>query len=81
MIRQVLFLSVHAVRQMERRQIVRAEVIEALAAPETTYPSDDYPDERTVVLGSTSAGRRLKVVVSQDDANDVITVADRDSEE
>lgn len=77
----MLFLTVHAVRQMQRRRIVRAEVTEALAAPDTTYPSEDYPDERIVVLGSTTAGRRLKVVVSRDDANYVITVADRDSEE
>lgn len=77
----MLFLEVHAVRQMQRRGIVKAEVLEALAEPETTYPSEDYPDHRLVILGSTVAGRRLKVVVSRVDPEHVITVADRDSEE
>jgi uncharacterized DUF497 family protein len=67
-------------RRMAMRGITTEEVDEVLAAPDTVYSSADYPDERTVVLGRTSGGRRLKVVVRADDNEFVITVADRDSE-
>jgi hypothetical protein len=77
----VLFLSVHAVRQCARRGITRPEIQEALLGVETTYPSEDPPDDRVVVLGRTVAGRRLKVVITVDDPEHVITVADRGSEE
>lgn len=77
----MLFLSAHAVRQMSRRNITRNEIVEALDARETTYPSEDYPDERTIILGRTLAGRRLKIVTESLDAHSIITVADRDSEE
>ena len=74
-----LFLSVHAVQQMTRRNISRAEISEALACVETTYPSDERPDV-TVILGRTNQRRRLKVVVHSEDHEHVITVADRDEE-
>lgn len=77
----MLFLSAHAVRQMSRRNITRNEIVEALDARETTYPSEDYPDERTIILGRTLAGRRLKIVTESLDTHSIITVADRDSEE
>ena len=79
--RFVLFLYVHAVRQMKRRNITRTEVVEALEQPETTYPSEDYPDERIVVLGRTLSGRRLKIVTEAHNRECVVTVADRDGEE
>lgn len=46
-----LSFDIHAVRRMALRRIVPSEVAEALA------------ERETVVLGSTAAGRRLKVVV------------------
>ena len=42
----------HAERQMLRRGIRRAEVLEALLQRETVYPSQDAAD-RVVVLGRT----------------------------
>ena len=60
---------------MTRRRVTPAEVEEALAAPETSYPG--RPETRTVVLGRTSDGRRLKVVMAGDV---VVTVAGRDEE-
>jgi Domain of unknown function (DUF4258) len=70
----------HARLQMESRRIEVAEVYEAVDNPETSYESRYRPD-RTVLLGSTQAGRRLKVVLTKDDPATVITVADRDIEE
>lgn len=69
----------HARRRMAERRITQAEVAEALAARETSYPSQRRP-HRLVVLGRTAAGRRLKVVVLAVDEEFVITVADRDQE-
>jgi len=69
----------HAERQMRRRGITRLEVLEALVHRETMYASQD-DESRTVVLGRTGNGRRLKVVVTTDTAV-VITAADRDGEE
>jgi hypothetical protein len=40
-----------------------------------------YRPDRRVVLGRTVAGRRLKVVLTNEDPPAVITVADRDVEE
>jgi hypothetical protein len=77
----VLILSVHATRRMKQRNITRAEVVEALQHADTTYPSEDYPDERIVVLGHTLSGRRLKIVTEAHNRECVITVADRDGEE
>jgi len=81
MLARVLFLSVHAVKQSQRRQITRTEVAEALAQADTVYASEEYPDTRTVVLGRTNQGRRLKVVVLTEDVHYVVTVADRDGAE
>lgn len=67
--------SHHAQQQMARRHIEVAEVEEALDNRETSYAG--RPAARMVVLGRTSAGRRLKVVVAGDV---VVTVADRDEE-
>ena len=77
----MLFLSVHAVRGMRRRNIVRDEVVQALGQPDIVYPSEEFPEERTVTLGRTASGRRLKIVTETAEMNHVITVADRDSEE
>lgn len=70
----------HARLQMESRRIDVQEVNEALVNTETSYDSRSRPD-RLVVLGRTSAGRGLKVVLTKDDPATVITVADRDVEE
>lgn len=75
-----LSFDIHAVRRMALRQIAPAEVAEALAKRETTYRSRRQPT-RNVVLGSTAAGRRLKVVVETPDEKYVWTVADRDEED
>lgn len=48
---------------------------EEVANPETSYAG--RPEGRVVVLGRTTAGRRLKVVLARDV---VVTVADRDEE-
>jgi hypothetical protein len=74
-----LFLSVHAVHRMQKRGITRDEVEEAIANAEVTYQSADDAS-RTVILGRCSTGRSLKVVVSSDDHDSVITVADRNDE-
>jgi hypothetical protein len=60
---------------MSRRTISADEVSEAVANPETSYAG--RPEGRVVVLGRTTAGRRLKVVLAGDV---VVTVADRDEE-
>ncbi len=65
---------------MEVRRIEAREVNEALGNPETSYDSRYRPDRR-VVLGRTTGGRRLKIVIIKDDPAMVITVADRDIEE
>lgn len=67
--------SHHARQQMTRRRISTAEVNEAMANPETSYAG--RPEGRVVVLGRTTAGRRLKVVLA---GEVVVTVADRDEE-
>lgn len=75
-----LFLSLHALRQMERRRISRDEIREALAASEVEYESEDDPS-RWVILGRTAAGRGLKLVVLAGDHEYIITAAGRDEEE
>ena len=65
---------------MERRGVAVTEVQEAIDNAGTTYPSKEHPD-RLVVLGSTTNGRRLKVVVRLQDRSYVITVADRNQED
>jgi hypothetical protein len=60
---------------MARRQITAEEVAQALERRETSYPG--RPEGRLVVLGRTSGGRRLKVVLAGDV---VVTAADRDEE-
>jgi hypothetical protein len=64
-------------RRMEQRQITHAELEQALATPETQYQSKAHPG-RTVILGKTIFGGRLKVVVRTDNPAYVVTVADRD---
>jgi uncharacterized DUF497 family protein len=73
-----LRMSGHAQRRLAERGITLEEAQEAVDGREIAYPSEEYPDERVVILGRTSAGRRLKVVVSAADNDVVITVADRD---
>lgn len=65
--------SSHAQRRMRRWHITEQEVIEALADREVTRPSLSVPS-RTVVMGFTFGGRRLKVVLVEDE-NVVVTVA------
>jgi hypothetical protein len=67
-------------RRMRQRGITEPEIDEILADPEIEYPSESFAD-RKVLLGRTSKGRRLKVVVLKADPEYVITVADRDNEE
>ena len=73
----------HALKRMRQRGISRQEIEEALQSPETTYRSLD--EGRTevcmVVLGTTAAGRPLKVWVEEHDHEAIITVAVRDEEE
>lgn len=73
--------SYHASEQMIERDITAAEVAEAASQPTTTY-SSNRPGraDRTVILGTTASGRRLKVVVLTADPDYVVTVADRDQE-
>lgn len=73
--------SKHATEQMAERRITLSEVEEALQNPETSYPSPKPGrDDRTVILGATNAGRRLKVVVLAERPDHVVTVADRDED-
>lgn len=75
----MLFLSIHALQQMRRRDVDRAEILEALENRETVYVSAEDASA-TVVLGRTAQGRRLKVVVNSRNQEHVITVADRGQE-
>jgi Domain of unknown function (DUF4258) len=74
-----LRLTHHAFQQMATRGITLEEVTEALEEPETTYLSP-YRDDRMTVLGTTTTGRRLKIVVPTAEPHLIITVADRDQE-
>jgi hypothetical protein len=65
---------------MLRRGIDEIEVEQAIDNAETTYPSRER-DDRTVILGRTEKGRRLKVVVETASPHMVVTVADRDVED
>lgn len=71
-------LTHHALKRMRERDISADEIAEALDNLETSYPSAQ-DESRTVILGTTRAQRRLKVVVKMAD-DTVITVADRDEE-
>ncbi len=64
---------------MAQRGVAEAEIDEVLANPSIRYTSETHRD-RTVVLGATSTGRRLKVVVLTTMPDYVVTVADRDEE-
>ena len=77
--RSALRFDRHALARMAGRRIAATEVAEALADRETSYPSRRRPD-RLVILGRSSAGRRLKIVVEVADERYVWTVADRDEE-
>ena len=73
--------SYHAIQQMAERDVTAAEVAEAVADATATYPSNrPGRDDRTVILGLTATGRRLKIAVLTADPNYVVTVADRDQE-
>lgn len=69
----------YVVRRMATRRISQEEIEQVLAARETTYPSETHAD-RTVILGRTVAGCRLKIVVLTERPDYVVTVADRDKE-
>lgn len=76
----MLGLSPHARKQMAVRDISETEIEDALKHETHRYPSDDFPEERVVILGTTGYDRRLKIVVEATDTEYVITVADRDDE-
>lgn len=69
--------SRHAIEQMAERTIAAHEVEEAVANPKATY-TQSRPDGDRVVLGTTAAGRRRKVVLRAADPDFVITTTDRD---
>lgn len=65
---------------MEARRITELEVLQALEHRETEYDSRHHAD-RLVVLGRTSSGRRLKIVITKSLPTLVVTAADRDEED
>ncbi len=65
--------SAHARQRMEERLIDEAEVVEILAGPADTAVTEDRPDRRSII-GTTSAGRVLRVVVAEPEPLVVITV-------
>ncbi len=71
----MLEFSSHARRRMRRWHITEEEVIEVLADREAARPSLSVPG-RTVVMGFTVGGRRLKVVLVEGE-NVVVTVAEQ----
>lgn len=74
--------SHHANLQMAARVISATEIAEALTNIQTSYPSNrPGREDRTVNLGTTGTGRRLKVVVKTENPDFIVTVADRDQEE
>lgn len=73
--------SQHATEQMADRNIIPVEVEQALDDPQVSYRSTrPGREDRTVILGVTATGRRLKVVVRAARPDFVVTVADRDEE-
>jgi hypothetical protein len=74
-----LFLSMHAVHRMRARHITRDEIEQGLTGRETVSVSNEDPTA-TVILCSTDAGRKLKVVVATDDENFILTAAARGDE-
>lgn len=68
--------------RMQQRGIEDWEIDQVLASLDSciTYPSAQDA-ARTVILGRTLSGRRLKIVVLTDDNEEVITVAERDNED
>lgn len=71
-----LRFSAHALERMAERLIDEAEVAEVLDSPDAERPSEGRED-RTVVVGTTPAGRGLMVVVAGTDPTVVVTVAER----
>ena len=65
--------SAHARQRMEERLIDEAEVVEILAGPADTTVTEDRPDRRSII-GTTAAGRVLRVVVAEPEPLVVITV-------
>jgi hypothetical protein len=60
---------------MQKRDVREADVAEVLANPDRERPGDD---PMTVVrFGTTSSGRKLKIVQPVNDPNFVITIAVR----
>jgi uncharacterized DUF497 family protein len=71
-----LRFSAHAWARMAERLIDEAEVVEVLDSPDIERPSEGRED-RMVVVGATTAGRILMVVVAGGDPRIVVTVAER----
>jgi hypothetical protein len=69
----------YVARRMATRRISEEEIEQVFEARETTYQSGTHAN-RTVILGRTSDGRRLKIVVLTARPDYVVTVADRDEE-
>jgi uncharacterized DUF497 family protein len=59
---------------MRERGIAEAEIEEALTNTHAKYPSEEYPEDRVVVRGTTRNGRVLKVVVEATDPEYVVSV-------
>jgi len=68
----MIHLSMHAQRRMRQRGIEAWEVEYVIDHPGTQY-SSEQDATRTVILGETLSGRRLKVVVVSDDQSQVVT--------
>lgn len=63
--------SEHARHRMRDRGIGEAEVRQALANHDITYPTRDRVN-RTDFVGSTDSGRRLKIVVADPDTQPLV---------
>lgn len=68
-----LRFSAHARRRMAERLIDEAEVIEVLDAPAATSVVKDRPD-RASLMGTTPAGRVIRVVIARSEPVVVVTV-------
>jgi uncharacterized protein YuzE len=66
--------------RMTQREITEAEIDLAVSQPEAQYPAKTHSD-RTVILGRTSFGGCLKVVVFTHEPASVITVAEHINQE
>ncbi len=66
--------------RMAQREITEADIDAAIARPEAQYRAKAHSD-RTVILGKTTFGGCLKVVVSTNEPGSVLTVAEHMDEQ